>query len=396
MNRKNLLAVALYNLQILLDDDIKKESTYQNFFEQHPIVFEVLGYSSHISMASGVKLKTDSETHLTPKPDFVVKNDRGLYEIFELKTPVEESLVVDADGYRSRFTALVSSYISQTITYDRYFTRNPENRKYLKENYGIDLQEDLDIKIIIGRNANIDKALVHSKCRELTWKVDIITYDDILDKLQKEYQANYGIHENLKGFSFHFIIRIHTHSSRGYILDIGSIDKDRFSFYIDERNNFNLSVLDSIGRNHALIIENSESQFIDEWAYISCELGNSNDEFVMNVSLNGQEKQKIVKDKPVKIDYEIANIFVGSSIEKSSFGIFDLPETITYGHTLTYKEKFDVINIIVNKYGESLHSDGYVKFDGTVFLFASGQSRKLIQPDLKYAPIFVQNDSKLN
>ena len=161
---KPKLIKAVLELEHLLEVDEKLEDSYQKFFEQNEIVFTVLGYKNFLAFtkASGNKLPKDESSELQPEPDFIVqrKND-GLFEIFEIETPVSKNLVTDKNPYREKFTSEVQSYISQTITYEQYFTRNPTNRQRVKELYGIDIQPDVDIKMVIGRNEYIDKSQIH-------------------------------------------------------------------------------------------------------------------------------------------------------------------------------------------------------------------------------------------
>ena len=194
---KPKLIKAILELERLLEVGENHEKYYQVFFEQNEIVFTVLGYKKFwdFKKGSGNQLPKDESSGLQPEPDFIVqRKSDGLFEIFEIKTPVSKNLVRDKNPYREKFTSEVHSYISQTTTYEKYFTRNPRNRQKLKKLYGIDIQPDVDIKIVIGRNRYIDKSKIHEYARQNIRKIDILTYDDILNMLHEHYAEHYGIY----------------------------------------------------------------------------------------------------------------------------------------------------------------------------------------------------------
>jgi hypothetical protein len=266
------LEVAVVWLEALIRCEEKGEAYYQEFFEENPVVFRVLGYRNFYAFTKeqGRELPRDEHTNLKPEPDFIVERDDGLFEIFEIKTPFSKNLTLDSNRYREKFTAEVNSYISQGITYENYFTRNPANRQRVKKLHGLDIQEDLDIKLVMGLNEHIDKARVHQQLRRLAYKVDILTYDDIVNRLEKEHDLQYGEYEGLRGFSFHFVVRFRDvpEARRKYFFDIGrDADKNRISVYLDERNDVCFDVIDRTGKVYRVELDSSELQILDEWAY---------------------------------------------------------------------------------------------------------------------------------
>src|SRR5689334_22718770 len=136
---KSELAQSIICLDKLLQKREKDEAKYQQFFEENPIVFRALGYRRALPFTkrSGRSLPRDEYSQLKPEPDFLVEKENNLFEIFEIKTPIAKELIVDSNKYRERFTSEITSYISQTVTYENYFTRNPMNREKVKELFGI-------------------------------------------------------------------------------------------------------------------------------------------------------------------------------------------------------------------------------------------------------------------
>jgi hypothetical protein len=207
MTSKSQLEVAIQKLEYLLDSQEQAESKFQEFFEQNGIVFKILGYKNFyvFTKASKNSLPKDEFSNLQPEPDFIVQREQDdLFEIFEIKTPAQAGLLVKRNKYREKFTESIASYISQTTVYEDYLTRNPANRVKVKELYGLDIQPDLDIKIVIGLNEYIDKAKIHQQARRFTRKIDIITYDDILNQLKQRNDLYNSIEGAKKGEEYSF------------------------------------------------------------------------------------------------------------------------------------------------------------------------------------------------
>ena len=90
--RKIKISNAILWLENLIENKVSKESKYQEYFEKNPIVFEVLGYTEFYPFTKQAeqRLPKDNYTDLQPEPDFIVKNNNGIFEIFEIKTPIDK------------------------------------------------------------------------------------------------------------------------------------------------------------------------------------------------------------------------------------------------------------------------------------------------------------------
>lgn len=303
---KSKIEAAILGLEYLLEAEEKQEAQYQQFFEANSIVFSILGYDEAIPFTkeSGKSLPRDDSTGLKPEPDFLVKRPDGLWEIFEIKTPISTDLMVTSNKNRQRFTAEVLSYISQTTTYEDYFTRNPANRAKIEEEFGVLIQEDLDIKLVIGLTKQLNKRKVHKKCREFRYKIDIITFDDILNRLEQERKRACKDFENLEGFSFHAVVRFRkpTILSPTYFLDMGNEkERDRISFFVRNQSEIVFSLHDHDGRFFDLGITTNFLEILNEWIYLVCEFGSAEDRFVMTASINGHEMDFRQKRQPVNL-----------------------------------------------------------------------------------------------
>lgn len=391
-NAKAQLELAILNLEHLLEKQETAESEYQHFFEKNPIVFKVLRYSHFypFTKESGKSLPQDEHTGLKPEPDFIVEAESGLFEIFEIKTPISKKLIIDSNEYRERFTAEISSYISQTVTYEHYFSRNPENRKRIKDIFGIDIHEDLDIKIVVGRDQYVDKVKVHQKAREYSYKIDIITYDDILNQLLSEHQRVYGIYEQLPGLSFHYLIRFRNApiNQRKYFFDIGKqVDKNRISFYLDETDDICFDVIDDVGRTHEVKVYSQENPILNQWIYLLCEFSITKDGFIMIVGVNGLEKDERVKHTRVNLNIPLQDITLGCDMAKTNFAYFDSAENLIYDRTLTFRDKHRLLKYFLEKYSNLGRVTKYIQFDGHHFM-RRNKDGHFVQDEDNFKPRF--------
>jgi hypothetical protein len=390
---KTQLEVAILWLEDLLDSEERKEARYQDFFEQNPIVFTVLGYKGFhaFTKASGKTLPRDEHKDLEPEPDFIAQRVDGLFEIFEIKTPFWKKLRVDSNRYRERFTAEVSSYISQVITYEQYFTRNPENRRRVKELFDLDIHEDLDIKIVIGQRDHIDKVKVHQKAREYKYKIDIVTYDDILGRLIDEYERAHGEYEDLPGFSLHFEVRFRDYgvTQKKYFLDIGSdTAKNRVSVYLDHNDDVRFEVFDNVCKKHTVEIDTSEAKILEEWVYLVCEFGKAPDGFAMSIAVNGNEKDKRVKNTSIDLAVPLQNMMLGCDSNKQNFGRFDVAELLSYSRMLGFRDKYQLLRYFAQRYGDDLDDvRTYHEFDGHRFMYIV-KSGDMVQDVEEFKPVF--------
>lgn len=80
MDRQQL-ELAISELNRLLADLSNREDKFQKWFEDHPVIFQTLGYQRVISQPN---LQVLTKTFI---PDFLVQRVDGLWEIFELKRP---------------------------------------------------------------------------------------------------------------------------------------------------------------------------------------------------------------------------------------------------------------------------------------------------------------------
>jgi len=385
---KYKLQDAIISLESLLDDGINIESYYQEYFENNPIVFNVLGYSNYFPFTknSEMELPRDEYSNLKPEPDFVVQRKDGLFEIFEIKTPCSKKMLIDSNKYRERFTAEIISYISQVCTYADYFIY-PGNRQAILEKFNLSIQEIVDVKIIIGRAEVADTEKIHKLCRKQTNKIDIITYDDILKILIDEYSNTYSYYENLPGISCHMILRFPENKNRnkGYIFESGeSINKNRISLFLNEKSELIFRVIDNNSKECEVSFD-LNPDYVGNWIYLLFEFGIQQIGFCMSASVNGLEKHIIIKDSKISIGKIFQNLILGSDIDINNFGIFDLSFFLSLNRTLDFREKRNQLDFLTK---ELIVDDTktYMTFNGAQYMTRDSLG-DLVQNDPAFRPL---------
>ncbi len=97
---------------------------------------------------------------------------------------------------------------------------------------------------------------------------------------------------SLPGFSMQAIIAIKRSKLEGrqYITDTGIVGGERISEYISPNEVFTYSVTDSSGEQHTIEAPLGTNGIpFEEWVYLTCEMGVSNDWSFMRIVVNGNE-----------------------------------------------------------------------------------------------------------
>ncbi len=359
--------IALYNAILSLENLIKsgnvKESDYQHCLENNPIIFESLGYLEFYPFTKEVqkKLPRDEYTNLQPEPDFIVKNSKGIYEIFELKTPIDKKLTISSNEYRKRFTAEISSYISQTITYNEYFTENPKNRETVEQLFDIKIQKYIPQTIVVGLEKNIDVYELHHLSSRYKDSINIITYTKILDELEREYLKIQGGEEGIKGYSINLIIKCNEKQNnlRNYIFDMAENEKkNRLSIYFTNKKELCYEILSNEGKRYEIKLDKTQVDVINNVTYITFELGIFDDMFFLSVYINGIELEKRYIFLPLSFNLNNADGVIASDSIYKKYGCkFHLLRFSLNNHTMTFRERTYLYHLM-QPYG------GFLNFDG--------------------------------
>jgi hypothetical protein len=311
------LEKAIYELDYLIKSNENKEFAFQKYLEENLIVFSIMGYRKAFPQLR-LQLNDEDQDKLGLEflePDFIVEKQEGIYEIFEIKTPQETFLTKSKD--RKAFKHKINSYISQSSNYSEYF-QDSSYRAFVKEKYGLDITRNVDVVILAGLDKETDVKRVHEEIRRNYNRIQILTYDRLLNNLRFDYISHYPSHGNLSGKSLHGIFEFNKmpKDNRKYIFDYGhSIYKNRFSVYLNKTNKIVLELLDDDGELYKSI---GPSMPINERIALFCQFGSSDEFSLFEASLGGKIVLSSLIDQRInfKIDSETAKIFTGTSMDK--------------------------------------------------------------------------------
>lgn len=384
--RKNDLESAILSLKNLLEKKENREVKYQKLFKKCPIIFDSLGYKNYWAFTKKSKnsLPIDKSTGKKPEPDFIVERKDGLFEIFELKTPISKRILVSSNKYRERFTSEVSSYISQVIDYNKYFA-NSVNRDKVNKMLGIDLQENLNAKIVIGLSKDLNLKKIDEQVKAYIHRIEIIPFDNILDQIVESYSNEFGSYEDVPGISFHNIVRFHRYikANKNYFLVIGDKSSDYISIFIED-GELNVVFKPKNSRQHIKSISKIEGLFLSKWIYFSFELGTKNKTLFFSISLNGKEISREEETFEEKVNINFNSFLLGCNIDKNEFGFFDDYEKCLYSRTLKLEERYKLFKYF---YKRMKKIKQFIQFDGNKFMYRDTLSGNLKQDDTKFAPI---------
>jgi hypothetical protein len=209
----------------------KGEPVFQKFFEDHPCVFESMGYAKAHPHPKLPLRETDAKrSYLVP--DFLLERFNGLFEIVDLKTP-EEQLIRDIP-YREKFYSKIEEYLSQLDNYSEYFD-DSQNRTLVHEQLSLDVQKRPNCMLIVGRDAGLDKQQLHAMRIRHSAHSEIWTFDDVLTHLRMHYAQNFNRGDGLPGVSLYgaFAIERGDTELKRYIYDQGLTSfANRFSIFL--------------------------------------------------------------------------------------------------------------------------------------------------------------------
>lgn len=243
MTSRIALEIAIADLRDLLDTETSIEFDFQKWLEIHQIAFQVLGYKNtipHPTLPLG-------ESAIIP--DFLVQRQSGIWEIFEIKRPDTE--VLKNQKTRSAFYSSTQTYISQCSEYaDRCSQEHVQD--HLREKYDIKMNGNPESTILAGRSDGLDRLKAHSILARQTPKIRLITYDDLLEELERHYQLHFGNEkEKSEGISIYLPFSFIDNSFFGFeqtIIDIGSQpNRNRICFSRTGDHIAKMQIIDSDG-----------------------------------------------------------------------------------------------------------------------------------------------------
>lgn len=368
---RSVVENAILQLDILMADPSSAESDFQSWFENHPVVFDIMGYSRHIP-----------HPHLTKDgnplyiPDFLAERVDGLWDIIEIKRPDTETLKHSTK--RQTFYAEMETYLSQAgQDYAKYFN-DAANRDEFHAKYNVRVQEQPDSIVIAGRKHGLDMQVVHRLLSGRSPRVILQTYDHVRDRLELYRAKSFGGYENLPGLSVHLVMVLEPTASESFIFDIGSdATRNRLSAISSAAGDLTFSVHDRKGRLHQAVVPCRTDTFSTSRAvYVSVDVGGSADKAIMLAEVNGQYcVEARLSDLELTLDYPLATV-LGSDLTGSRHSAMRVCEQFMYSRTMTFLEKAQLREYVFNRYERFFFDDGKrpggLEFMGHKFMHSEG------------------------
>jgi hypothetical protein len=364
------LELALTQLINLLNDDTKKESDFQAWFENNPVIFRALGYKYHISHPT---LIDDQVHHI---PDFMVQRLDDLWEILELKRP--DTKVLKDNQKRRAFYSALEEYYSQCREYAEFF-REGRNRTQFNQQYDASIQADVPAILVAGRSKDVDVKEIYRILFDRGLKVQYQTYDDMKNRLEFYRAQLFAKYENNSGVSIHLVVALKQRKNEhNHLLDVGlSKDKDRISIFINERDELCFRVINSFGESFLNKVRQGKRGFqYEQLLYLVFELGIGADYSFLSIEINGIHVIDVrIPNLELNISFE-TQFILGSDVNGKAKTYMRMSEILVYARTLTFEERLRTRNWIFDKYLQYFLLKGLfpeaVLFSGNQFLHAEG------------------------
>jgi hypothetical protein len=163
------------------------ETEMHRFFEEHPAILMQARLGIPISHGPNFDSPKDNRPDFSFAPILGPWNEKSI-ELLELKGPAEKTF---KQGFHPGFAAKVHNAVDQVRDYDRYL-RDPLNISAVLRSLGY-IPENAKLAVLIGRKPKdlTDRAAWTQRQSELN--VEVITYDEILEKQERQIKAPYTL-----------------------------------------------------------------------------------------------------------------------------------------------------------------------------------------------------------
>lgn len=382
-DNKYQLEQAVLQLGDLLEFGEERESAFQEFFEDNPVVFRVLGYQRGIpfTKASKRSLPRDENTNLKPEPDFLVERENGTWEIFEIKTPVAYKLTIDRNEYRKRFSSKVSEFISQVLNYNSYFSQH-SNLKAVRKKFDIDIQPDPAIKIVIGWQKHSDQHLIADLCKQLSKRPEIIFYDELYKRLRSGYEFSFGKMDTPRGYSIAGLFRLRRPPEKGnyqFINAVSLCGKSNIDWSIDAEKGLLIELSGGNGDYH--VLQTRLDPWFDVWVSMVVTFAIVGERTQIALYMDGQEWAHVSKIAELP---RIADFYLNLGRETNNLpqNIFDIASIALFERPINFIE----ISSIASNFLTTLREPPleYLSFTGKNYMKQMGSC--LSQPERQHRP----------
>lgn len=382
---------AIIELQSLLDQESLNEHAFQKYFENHPIVFQSLGY---VNQYPKIELKDDENLLY---PDFILENQFGLFEIWDVKLPYEK-IIKSKKNRDELYSKISSEYAGQLREYADFFD-DTSNITSIKKRYDIELNKRPKKYLIIGRAVHLDKVKLHNILSARSYDINIITYDDIIYSLTRTLKSSSLSEQRFFGTAFLTLVSLGHKpiNTRRYIIDLGYHNRpERFSGYVE--NNiifFSLIGKDGIERNLSHTLQPSD------YHYFHFSIGCSNSISFLELYVDGTRVESLEVSARLsdRRGFDFDQRFMNCDVNKENYGVISPELTKVYNCQLDLKTRILEDNCFLSRLEwirSQPTSEKFVFKEGTFTEFKTGLTGQNVNLHKSIESLWDLNDYPYN
>ena len=384
----NQLWTAIYRLFRLLDDRISSEDEYQRFFENNPVVFEVLGYDAWASFEkrSGNRLPNDPDRGYRPEPDFICgRTTKGELVAFEIKTPIRRSMLTSlSPGKRKKFKADIESYISQTTEYVEFLRGFPEAREVACRTISMPVAKVFSGVLVYGLSWDGELPDIALMASRRSPPIEVIAYDQLLDTLARSFavgRPDAELEDTRRSggtFTASLMLPSQQHSNPAIIAELGGRDGARLMVYL-EGQRVHVLFVDDLGRQRTMDCDVST----DVPVYLKIEISSDPNVRFAVLSINNDEVEINQADGVSAFQPQWEKFTLGSDHDGKNGARFKMFDNMFIDRTLNIIERLQMQKYYEDKF---TFAKSYVEFMGNHFLYFHQGAMK--QEKKERAPIY--------
>jgi hypothetical protein len=141
-----------------------------------------------------------------------------------------------------------------------------------------------------------------------------------------------------------------------FVLDIGSMERNRFSLYLDSQHNLCFKVVDE-GANAMMVkVEPGLNTFLfDNVIYVFCEYGSAEDFSFVRLVINGKDVAEKHQNGPIKLPGQFLGdtMVIGQDLDAKNGGAFVMAAVVffktTMHSTAGISKAMDILNESVHR-----------------------------------------------
>lgn len=333
MSEREQFEIFLLELDALLGREVQDEDSYQRLLERHRIVFQVLGY---VEVIPQPRLISGSQEMI---PDFLVRRDDRVWEVFELKRP--DTKIVRPGERRRQLYADCESYVSQCGEYAQYFD-DEANRARFRERYGVDVQKGVPSVLVAGRADGVQELAAHCLLHHRNGHVRLRTYDSLRSSVVASRALAFGKRDSRAGFSAHMIVRPWKASgTKNHLFEVLDCARGTaLALLIDEEDNLCLELLEDVRRSTLARapMRDYEADY-EVWHYLSIDVASTEDRTLISMEVDARRFcDRLVDPVPWALS-EDSRLAAGAPREGDGICSFDLSELLILKDTLALDER---------------------------------------------------------